>query len=264
MAAPNNQDDIKREKLRQSNIVEFAAHAVSESIKYKDKPIFKALNAKNYVAVKATTTGEENLVNTFFPYLDKDGTQYSSQVPFGSNTITEWSYFFLSDRDPSTGEVPEAKIKWLPISADDFKNMKAITAKSFDTVIAMLGACMSSTLETNKDNFAGYQETLISIGAFKEASNYAVEKGYKALPEADFEEQALATSVFAAIMSYMIAVAKDNTTNDNSDIVEMPFLGVSDYYSNKTTNSALYKGMSQFRTEKSMLTSLWQQAKTKK
>ena len=86
-------NEIKKEKLRATNIVEFAAFALGESMKHKDKNIFKALNAKNYIRVKSSTTGEENLALTIKPYLNKDGEQLKSVVRFGSNEINEWSYY---------------------------------------------------------------------------------------------------------------------------------------------------------------------------
>ena len=257
-------NEIKKEKLRATNIVEFSAFALGESMKHKDKNIFKTLNAKNYIRVKSSTTGEENLALTIKPYLNKDGEQLKSVVRFGSNEINEWSYYFESDMDRTTGEVPENKVKWLPINAADFMTaLKETTSKSFDTVVAMLGISMAATLELNKDNFEGYQESLISIGAFKEASTFAVEKGYKALSEDDFEEQSMITVVFSAIVAYMVAVAKDNGTPDRENSIEMPFAGIPDFMSGKTPKTALYKGMSQFGKNTNMLNALWASANAK-
>ncbi len=76
---------------------------------------------------------------TIKPYLDKDGSHLRSETQFGSNTISEWSYYFEADRQ-ADGEVPENKVIWLPINAKDFVTaLKDVTSKSFDTMVSMLG-----------------------------------------------------------------------------------------------------------------------------
>lgn len=258
-----DQNEVKKEKLRQSSIVDYTAFTIGESIKHKDKAIFKLLNSKNYIRVKGTTTGEENLMLTIKPYLDKDGSHLRSETQFWSNTISEWSYYFEADRQ-ADGEVPENKVILLPINAKDFVTaLKDVTSKSFDTMVSMLGITLAATLETNKENFEGYQESLISIGAFKEASTFAVEKGYKSLSEDDFEDQAMASAAFSAIMAYMMAVAKDNLVPDKEVTQDMPFSSVSTFMSDRTPRTALYKGISGFSQNKKMLTNLWNSANSK-
>lgn len=231
------------EKLQAADILGYSALAMEEVEKHKkENRIMEMLSSNSYLCVKPSNKGGDIVVRLLEPYL-YEKCQLQKDEKYGSNDIKVWSYCFRKDIKKD-GTVSLEKIVWLPVSAKDYvNNLHETVVKTYDTMINMLGVSLSSTLTVDQNDHTGYLETMISLGDYNTASRFAAVNDIT-LKESLFNQQVVATRLFNSVISYMLAVAKHNLTDEiNMGDEGVPFNGTSGFVGqDRDSHSRVIKG----------------------
>ena len=204
---------------------------VVESVsKYKERETLQKLNYKKYFGKRFDVTGNspvELLLEPVMKLVEGVKRQPSKQVKFGSNDITVFAYSIANDNG---SDAKAREILWLPYHLEDFDNVDQLHKELFPMVRDLYAAINVKSMTLDVSNEFGYQQTMISLGAYNENVNYCNERGLEQVSPNSFQEQFALSELFAEINAVAFCIVED-AVNGKIDISDSGdhFVGIVEY-----------------------------------